>query len=129
MEEAHLGRVADPAGGAGFLESLTDQMARAGWAAFQAIEAEGGVIAALRSGSIARQAAETLAARRAAIEAKTDKILGVTVYPNPQPGEVAIETPTPVPVSAPSPRLPGPDTVVTALTPVRLSEPFEESRA
>jgi hypothetical protein len=39
MEESHLGRVADPAGGAWFLESLTDDLARRAWARFQAIEA------------------------------------------------------------------------------------------
>ena len=42
MDEANLGRVADPAGGAWWLETLTDELARAGWAAFQAMEAEGG---------------------------------------------------------------------------------------
>ena len=43
VEEAHLGRVVDPAGGAGYLETLTDELARAAWARFQAIEAAGGV--------------------------------------------------------------------------------------
>ena len=129
MDEAHLGRVADPAGGAGYLETLTDQLARAGWAAFQAIEAEGGVIKALESGSLARQAAETLAARRAAITAKRDKILGVTVFPNAQPGDVAIETPAPQAVAGPSARLPGPDTVVAPLAPTRIAQPFEEPSA
>ena len=38
MEEARLGAVADPAGGAWFLEALTDQFARDGWAYMQAIE-------------------------------------------------------------------------------------------
>ncbi|MEI7933183.1 MAG: methylmalonyl-CoA mutase family protein, partial [Alphaproteobacteria bacterium] len=43
MEEAHIARVADPAGGAWFLETLTDEMARAAWAKFRAIEAAGGI--------------------------------------------------------------------------------------
>lgn len=127
MEEASLGRVADPAAGAGFLESLTDQLARAGWAAFQAIESEGGVVTALGSGSVAREAQAALAQRRAAIEGKTDKILGVTLYPNPQATEVGVETPEASPVAAPSARLPGPDTQVQPLSPVRLAEPFEEA--
>jgi methylmalonyl-CoA mutase len=42
MEEAGLGRVADAAGGAGYVEALTDGLARAGWAALQAIEAGAG---------------------------------------------------------------------------------------
>jgi methylmalonyl-CoA mutase len=128
MEEASLGRVADPAGGAGFLETLTDQLARAGWCAFQTIESEDGLVAALSSGSIAREAADTLARRHAAIADTSEKILGVTLYPNPQPIEVAVERPTVSPASAPSVRLPGPDTVVQPLTPVRLAEPFEEVR-
>ena len=37
MEESGLVRVADPAGGAWFLEAQTDQLARAAWALFQQI--------------------------------------------------------------------------------------------
>ena len=51
--EAHLARVIDPAGGAWFVESLTDALARAGWAFFQEIEAAGGVVAALDAGLVA----------------------------------------------------------------------------
>ncbi len=129
MEEANLGRVSDPSAGAGFLEALTDQIARDGWAAFQAIEAQGGLAQALISGAIAGEAARTLEARRAAIAAKTDKILGVTVFPNAQAVDVAVETPAPVKAQAPSARLPGPDTQAVALTAVRLSAPFEEPRS
>ncbi len=129
MEEASLGRVADPAAGGGFLETLTDQLARAGWAAFQSIESEDGLVAALSSGSIASEAQTALERRLAAIQAKADKILGVTIYPNASQGEVKVETPTPSPVQAPSARLPGPDTVASPLRPVRLSEFFEEARS
>ncbi len=127
MEEAALGRVADPSHGSGYLEALTDQLARAGWAAFREIEAQGGIIAALASGAPAAEAAQTLAHRRAAIAADDAKIIGVTVFRN------ADTTPAPteavnaaaLAVEAPSSRLPGPDTVVAPLTPIRLSAPFE----
>jgi methylmalonyl-CoA mutase len=127
MEEAHLGRVLDPGHGACYIEAVSDQLARAGWAAFRAIEAEGGVIAALESGSIAAEAAATLARRREAIAAGEAKILGVTVYRNAARDPVPVETvdPAAFAVAGPSPRLPGPDTVVAPLTPVRISEPFE----
>ena len=125
MEEAGLGRVADPAGGAWVVEAMTDQLARAGWAAFQAIEAEGGLLAALASGRIAAEAAAALAARRAHIADKSDKIIGVTVFPNADPTPTPVETPPAVAVDAPSPRLPGPDSRCPPLTPVRLAEPFE----
>ncbi len=51
MEEAHLGAVADPAAGAGGVEDLSDQIARAAWIQFNAIEAAGGIVAALRDGT------------------------------------------------------------------------------
>lgn len=129
MEEAHLGRVADPAGGSWYLESLTDELARAGWAAFQAIEAEGGVAAALASGHVARTAEKTRAERQAAIAEGRQKIIGVTLYPNPAEGQVQVETADPAAFAtdAPSPRLPGADTTAQALSPIRLAEPFEEA--
>ncbi|WP_227651392.1 methylmalonyl-CoA mutase family protein, partial [Klebsiella pneumoniae] len=58
MEESQLGRVADPAGGSWYLEHLTDALARAGWAAFRAIEQAGGAVAALAGGHVAAEAAK-----------------------------------------------------------------------
>jgi methylmalonyl-CoA mutase len=129
MEEAGLGRVADPAGGAWFLETLTDQLARAGWSSFQAIESEGGLAAALASGHVGRLVDAVRDARQAAIREGTVKIVGVTAFPNPTEGPVAIETPEAgaFATTAPSPRLPGPDAACPALTPVRLAGPFEEA--
>lgn len=43
-EEAYLDRVADPAAGSYFIETLTDQLAREAWALFQETEAAGGFI-------------------------------------------------------------------------------------
>jgi len=45
-EEAGLHRVADPAAGSYYLETLTDELARQGWALFQRVEAAGGLPAA-----------------------------------------------------------------------------------
>jgi methylmalonyl-CoA mutase len=127
MEEAYLGRVDDPAAGSGFIETLTDDLARAGWAAFQAIERRGGVLAALRDGSIARDIELTQAQRAAAVEAKLQPILGVTLYPDAQDQAPPVEAPTRAAfaVDAPDPRLRGPDTVIIPLTPQRLAASFE----
>ena len=46
-EEAHLQQVADPAAGAYYLETLTDELARGAWTLFQRVEAAGGVSAGL----------------------------------------------------------------------------------
>ncbi len=45
-QEAHLDWVADPAAGSYFIETLTDELARAAWAEFQALEAQGGMLKA-----------------------------------------------------------------------------------
>ncbi|MGH6965859.1 MAG: methylmalonyl-CoA mutase family protein [Phenylobacterium sp.] len=119
MEEAHVGRVSDPAAGAGYVEALTDQIAREAWPRFQAIEAAGGVIAALTSGLIAAEVAAANAARPAA------RIIGVTAFPPDKDAPVEVEIAAAKPVQAPSPRLPGPDSACPPLTPMRLSEAFE----
>jgi methylmalonyl-CoA mutase len=130
MEESHLGRVADPAGGTWYLEKLTDDLARAAWAEFQAIEAAGGAIAALADGSIASRVAVAREARQAAIAAKAEKILGVTVFPNADDKPVDVETPDLAAIGqgeAPDPRLPGPDGKCPPLTPIRWAAAFEEA--
>ncbi len=57
QHEVGLARLQDPAGGSWTIEALTDWLAREAWAAFQRIEAAGGLLAALRSGSIQREIA------------------------------------------------------------------------
>jgi methylmalonyl-CoA mutase len=119
MEEAHVGRVADSAAGSGYVEALTDQIAREAWARFQAIEAAGGIVAALTSGRIAAEVAAANAARPA------PRIIGVTAFPPDKDAPVEIEIAAAKPVDAPQARLPGPDSACQPLTPVRLSEAFE----
>ena len=43
LEESHVGRILDPAGGSWFVEDLTDQLANQAWQTFQTIEQHGGV--------------------------------------------------------------------------------------
>lgn len=119
MEEAHVGRVADPAAGSGYVEALTDEIARAAWAEFQAIEVAGGLAAALASGHVARTAGAAGAAR------PEPRIIGVTAFPPTNETPVEVEIAAAKPASAPTPRLPGPDGACPPLTPLRLSEAFE----
>jgi methylmalonyl-CoA mutase len=125
MEEAHLGRVSDPAAGSGYVEALTDEMARAAWAQFQTIEAEGGLIAALASGHVAAQIEAVRAAHDAA---GPPKIVGVTAFPPTQDAPVDVQRPPPRSVEAPSTRLPGPDGHCTPLSPLRLAQAHEAAR-
>ncbi len=122
MEEAHLGRVTDPAAGSGYIEALTDEIARAAWVQVQAIEAKGGLIAALEAGDIAAEVARVHAARLA--EGKPG-IVGVTAFPPEAQAPVEVDSAVRRPVSAPDPRQPGPDTHCPPLVPVRLAQMWE----
>jgi methylmalonyl-CoA mutase len=82
VEEAHLARVIDPAGGSWFVESLTDAVARAAWAFFQEIEAAGGAVAALDSGFVAERTAEVRAGREKAVATRRVALTGVSEFPD-----------------------------------------------
>jgi len=80
LEESHVGRILDPAGGSWFVEDLTEQLAQQAWQHFQAIEKHGGFVDAGdyitgQIGEIAAQRTDDIAHRRTAIT-------GVNEYPN-----------------------------------------------
>ncbi|MEV1049473.1 methylmalonyl-CoA mutase family protein [Streptomyces sp. NPDC049916] len=118
MEESHLARVVDPAGGSWYVERLTDELARAAWAFFQETERAGGLPAALRSGAVAERLAATWATRRAKLATREEPVTGVSEFP--LPGERAVV------------REPAPDPYAGApggLPRVRRDEAFEALRA
>ena len=80
MEEAHLGAVDDPTSGAWAFESLTAELARAGWSRFSAIESTGGAAEALRSGLIAEAVARSVASIASSIAQASTRIVGVTDF-------------------------------------------------
>jgi methylmalonyl-CoA mutase len=81
-EEAHLGEVADPAGGSYYIETLTDALAQAAWTLFQRIETAGGYRAAVESGVLSKALAETRAAREKAVSSRRRTLVGVNNYPD-----------------------------------------------
>jgi DsbE subfamily thiol:disulfide oxidoreductase len=81
-EESLIDAVADPAGGSYYVEALTDALARAGWAQFQQVEAEGGFAAALSAGSIRTRLAALRAVREAAVSWRRQTLVGVNNYPD-----------------------------------------------
>ncbi len=81
IEESHLARVIDPAGGSWYVERLTDELAHAGWEFFQRIERLGGMAAALRSGDVERDLAETWRARTVRLAKRREPITGVSEFP------------------------------------------------
>lgn len=85
-EEAHLDKVADPAGGSYYVEALTDSLSREAWKVFQQVEAEGGFAQAAAS----VEAAITVSrlAKERAIASRRRVMVGVNNYPDIQEKEL-----------------------------------------
>ena len=82
IEEAHVAKVTDPAGGAHAVEKLTDDLARAAWEAFGAIEAAGGIAETIADGTLAAQIAQTVARRTQEVATRKRPLTGVTEFPH-----------------------------------------------
>ena len=82
QEEFGLLQPIDPAGGSWAVKTLTRQMKEKIWAEFQRIEKEGGIVAALRAGSLQESVAAVLAARFKNADLRRDRIVGNNMYPN-----------------------------------------------
>ncbi len=82
IEEAHVARVIDPAGGSWYVERYTEDLAHAAWDWFTTVEQGGGLAAGLGSGLIADRLAATWAKRAADIAHRRNPITGVSEFPN-----------------------------------------------
>ncbi len=81
LEESHLGRVLDPAGGSWYVEDLTESLAAQAWSNFQEIEARGGFVEA--RDHVAEQIEQVRARRADDIAHRRTAITGVNEYPEP----------------------------------------------
>ncbi len=122
LEESNLAKVADPAAGSGGIEALTDELCRSAWSLFQGTEKAGGVAAALASGLIQKQVAETRIAREKAVATRKDPLTGTSEFPS--LNEAAVQ------VLMPNPRLQArtESGESAALPNIRLAEPYEALR-
>jgi methylmalonyl-CoA mutase len=122
-EESNLAKVADPAAGAGGIETITEQLCRASWKEFQEIESAGGVRAALERGLIQQKIAGVRAHRERAVATRKDAITGTSTFPDlaELPVAVAEVAPRAVPVHESAP-------LFAPLPSIRLAQPFEELR-
>jgi methylmalonyl-CoA mutase len=82
-EESRLDYVMDLAGGSWAVETLTHQLVTAAWKLFQEVEAMGGLQKALEAGFVQKSILDVAKARRKAVSARTDVIVGTNQYPNP----------------------------------------------
>ncbi|MFI6642918.1 methylmalonyl-CoA mutase family protein [Streptomyces sp. NPDC050504] len=115
VEESHIGRVIDPAGGSWYVERLTEELAGAAWEWFQEIERAGGQAAALRSGLVAARLDATWQARKEDLAKRREPITGVSEFP-------ILDQP-------PVERDPAPAAPTGGLPRVRRDEDYEELRA
>ena len=123
-EEAYLDKVADPAAGSYYIESLTDKMVQEAWKIFLEIEEKGGYIEAVKSGYIQQKVRGNAEAMDKAIATRKMSLLGTNQYPN---FTERIEKYIPAEVFKPS-VFTEKDAIVETLTPYRGSQAFEVLR-
>ncbi|MFE6740784.1 methylmalonyl-CoA mutase family protein [Streptomyces tubercidicus] len=104
LDESHLSKVIDPAGGSWYVESLTEELAGAAWAWFQEIERAGGQATALRSGMIADRLAATWERRTEDLAHRREPVTGVSEFPHLAEPPVHRE-PAPTPIGGGLPRV------------------------
>ncbi|HEX4017246.1 MAG TPA: methylmalonyl-CoA mutase family protein [Frankiaceae bacterium] len=97
LEESFVAAVIDPAGGSWYVESLTDALAHAGWAEFQAIEEAGGLPKALADGFVAERIAATRRERQHKLAVREDALTGVSEFPQLQEKTLERQAPAPLP--------------------------------
>ena len=122
-DEAHLARVADPLGGAGAIEALTQHLCETTWSLFQELERDGGIVASLQSGSWQARLAATRTERRGDIAEGRSSIVGTTLFSDPAEIPPRVEpagAPDPMPAS-----LQGDGIRFEPLPSLRDAEPFE----
>ena len=81
-EESALGKVADPAAGSYYLETITDQLAREAWKRFQGFQREGGVAALRASGKLSERYDASWKARLGELAKRKLPVLGVSEFAN-----------------------------------------------
>jgi methylmalonyl-CoA mutase len=82
LEESRVGRVRDATAGSGHVEDLTHELARSAWSIFQAIETEGGMMAALTDGKVQAMIQDVRVARDMDIARRKMSLTGVSEFPN-----------------------------------------------
>lgn len=92
-EESHLHRVQDPCGGSYSVESLTDAIGREAWKVVAEIEAEGGILCALRAGTIQARVRASADLRRDDFQHRRRTLVGINRFV--EPGISRAECPEP----------------------------------
>jgi methylmalonyl-CoA mutase len=86
-EESHFGKIADPAAGSYYIESLTESISEEAWKLFLDVQEKGGYLAAFKAGFVQETIKATAQKRDMAVATRKENFLGTTQFPN--FGEVA----------------------------------------
>ena len=81
LEESHLNRIIDPAGGSWFLERFTDQLAERGWLLLRQIEEHGGMVRAATDGWVAQQIGSVEVTRERNLATRRQVVTGISEHP------------------------------------------------
>lgn len=121
-EESYFDKVNNPADGAYYIESLTNQLAEKGLELFKDIEKNGGLISQLIEGTIQRKISEAAAKEQALFNDGKEVLLGTNKYPNAQ-DKMANDLEL-YPFVKQNPR----KTLITPIIEKRLAEALEQER-
>ncbi|MBM7648113.1 methylmalonyl-CoA mutase [Bacillus ectoiniformans] len=78
--ESHLEKVVDPAGGSYFVESITEEIGKNAWSYFLSIEDKGGILSALKDGTLQNEFADMMKKRMNDLATRKKSMIGTNVY-------------------------------------------------
>lgn len=81
-EESHLDKVADPAGGSYYVETLTVSIAKEAWKLFLDVEEKGGFFACVDNGDVQKAVNASAAKRHEDMARRKEILLGTNQFPN-----------------------------------------------
>ena len=120
--ESYFDRVSNPADGAYYIESLTDQLGKKALEQFKALEKGGGLLTQLKEHKIQKKIRESARAEQDAFDQGRLVLVGSNRYPNPEDRmSETIQT-------DPFPAVRKEKTLIEPLTVRRLSEQYERKR-
>ncbi len=82
MEESHLNKVIDPAGGSYYVETLTVSLAEQAWKVFIDTEDKGGFKAMIETGDVQKAINATAEKRHLDVARRKEQLLGTNQFPN-----------------------------------------------
>lgn len=122
-EECHFDKVADPAAGSYYIETLTNEIAAQAWKIFLEVEDNGGFFTAIKAGTVQKAVKATASSRLKSVSSRREVLLGTNQFPN-----FAEFAAAKVEIAKASADCDCNHTAIETLVPVRAAEEFEALR-